>query len=827
MILMRNNSLLQKIVTAFCSALLFTACVTVKNPPAGKPFVYDNKITVNGNVAKDEKKQFTEELDNYWDDSLRVPKVQKFGFLYDIKSPPVFDTSNISRSTLAMQEYLKSRGFYYTAIKDTFSIDTSTHKGEEQLRTSVNIAIDLGKRITIDSIGFWVMDTTNGRTPDSTLQKITLKTANRTLIKKGKPYTKALVSAELDRLVEEYSKNGFYLITRDNIYAEADTLDERLLKLSLDPLEQAAIVDQAAQNRMEDPKWTIVIKQRSLPDSLNARLKQYYFGNNYYYPDTRNVYYNPDSIILNKSFKEKEYRSGTIRYNEDLFRFRPLREHTFTTRGMLYSDSLYYKSLNAFTQIGSWKEVDAKVYLRGDSLDVHYFLIPAPKQNFTVSLEGSNNTGGSITGGNLLGLATNFSYRNRNVWKQAIQSLTSFRAGVEFNLGNNLVDNNDFVQTQQFTVNHTYSIPRWIQIPPPIIPGLISDIWQLLSRKKDTSANSLLRRRFVNSFENKRTLISLAGSYTNRITFYQLRSLNFGLGYEGTKRAVTYQLKFPVPNVELYKVDTLAKLIELFKNNPFLRNSFRNGNVIGWSGSANAIFASRNNSHISHNIRFFAEESGTLVNLVVPSLGDKIFSYVKLEGEYRMVNKFGNHEGALRFFVGAALPKRGQVIPVFKQYSVGGPNSMRAWGIRQLGLGSSLASDTTTSGYTDRFGDFNIEMNLEYRFLLTTIAGIKVGSALYTDMGNIWNIRNDIKDETATFTLNRLGKDLAIGIGTGLRFDFNYFLFRFDFAYKLKDPARQYNGGWASLKNFEWTDTRKDGMQVKNFALQFGIGLPF
>ena len=152
---------------------------------------------------------------------------------------------------------------------------------------------------------------------------------------------------------------------------------------------------------------------------------------------------------------------------------------------------------------------------------------------------------------------------------------------------------------------------------------------------------------------------------------------------------------------------------------------------------------------------------------------------------------------------------------------------MRAWGLRQLGLGSSLASDTTTNGYTDRYGDLAIEGNLEYRFQLGIINGIKIGSAIYTDMGNIWNIRNQSNDPNSTFKLSTLGKDLAVGVGTGLRVDFNYFLIRVDMAYRVKDPDRLYNNGWMSVKNFEWTSTRQNGVEVHNYAVQLGIGLPF
>lgn len=157
---------------------------------------------------------------------------------------------------------------------------------------------------------------------------------------------------------------------------------------------------------------------------------------------------------------------------------------------------------------------------------------------------------------------------------------------------------------------------------------------------------------------------------------------------------------------------------------------------------------------------------------------------------------------------------------------------MRAWGLRQLGLGSSLLSDTS-SVFRDRFGDIQLEANLEFRFPITTIGGVKVNSAVFTDIGNIWNLKNNVSNPNSKLTLNRFYRDLAIAAGTGLRFDFNYFIVRFDFAYKVKDPARQSNNGWMSIRDFEWRNREfevKDGnntLKRNNFAIQLGIGLPF
>jgi outer membrane protein insertion porin family len=44
-------------------------------------------------VTKDEKKRLTEELDNYWDDSLKARTVQQFAIIYKTQNPPVFDSA--------------------------------------------------------------------------------------------------------------------------------------------------------------------------------------------------------------------------------------------------------------------------------------------------------------------------------------------------------------------------------------------------------------------------------------------------------------------------------------------------------------------------------------------------------------------------------------------------------------------------------------------------------------------------------------------------------------------------------------------------------------
>ena len=60
-----------------------------------------------------------------------------------------------------------------------------------------------------------------------------------------------------------------------------------------------------------------------------------------------------------------------------------------------------------------------------------------------------------------------------------------------------------------------------------------------------------------------------------------------------------------------------------------------------------------------------------------------------------------------------------QQLPFFKSFYAGGPYSMRAWQVRQLGIGSSAYFDTAKEAKgMDRFGDIQLEGNIEYRFNL-------------------------------------------------------------------------------------------------------------
>ncbi len=787
--------------------ILISSCTSVKNFQKDKPFVYNNKIVIKSDIKPDEKKRLLLDLNNYWDDSIQIRKKSSIGFFGDyliyfktIDPPAVYDTNNLIRSIRFMDNYLKTQGYYHAI----FTYDTINKFVHHQHRVTPVVTIDLGKNITIDSVGF--------NLSDSGLQKLAIQNTNSTLLKLGNPYTKQVISNELDRLTALYKRNGYYKFSRDDIYALVDTTDSKFLDLTTDPFELAKLLDDYAKSKKENPKWKITIKQRK--DTSGISSKQFYIGQVYYYPQA-GEFDLTDSTINKPWLHDHVFGNYHIRFDNEIIKINPLKHFTFLKSGDPYNQTDYYNTVNALNKLGPWKQLDAKFVLRGnDSLDLHISMVPDKKYGMENTAEVSKNTG-DLTAGSLLGLSYSLTFKNRNVWKQAVQSSTSFRVGLELN-----PDNTDkTLQTVFSTLTHTYSFPKMIG--------------EKTFRKFVRIIPTKFLRNNINSVINtndKRTLLSINGSYSDRFNLFRLRSAIGSFGYE-FKRDDKVWIYKPV-NVELYGLDKLAGLDSLIKQNPFLALSFNQGNVIGQSFSFSRNSISSKNHNRSHLLKIGVEESG-LYTILIKDLEDRVYRYGKIQVEFIESNKYRKSEFAYKLFGGFGFnysksTKIGDVLPFFKQFFAGGPNSMRAWGLRQLGQGSSLLYDTSHSSFRDRFGDIRLEANFEYRFQLYGGSFLKIGSALFTDIGNVWNYKTNVANPNSEFSLPNIIKDIAVDVGTGLRFDFGgYFLLRVDVAYKVKDPGREYNGGWVNLKSASLSEKRPNGVDVNNAAIQLGIGLPF
>ncbi len=141
------SGLIKSFLLIVLLVMLLASCTVVKNYPQDKPFVYSNKIIVDGIISKDEKKRLETELQAYWHDSLKVRSISQFGVRTVIKNPPVYDSTHINSSITFMNSYLNSQGYYNATFKDT----ADTVRAGNQLRTNLLMNVEVGRNLRIDS----------------------------------------------------------------------------------------------------------------------------------------------------------------------------------------------------------------------------------------------------------------------------------------------------------------------------------------------------------------------------------------------------------------------------------------------------------------------------------------------------------------------------------------------------------------------------------------------------------------------------------------------------------------------------------------------------
>ena len=198
--------------------------------------------------------------------------------------------------------------------------------------------------------------------------------------------------------------------------------------------------------------------------------------------------------------------------------------------------------------------------------------------------------------------------------------------------------------------------------------------------------------------------------------------------------------------------------------------------------------------------------------------------YLKSYFSYTYTKKYTNKTSfAYRLISGIAKPVGfSSSIPFVKQFYVGGPESMRGWLIRSIGPGGVIPESEANSFVQS--GDIHIEMNLEYRLPLFSLAGINYETAFFLDVGNVWLLYNDTDRPSAQLNWENFKKHNAVNSGIGLRIDFTYFILRLDAGIRLRYPYPTVEG--------QTTRYWKTPRQVFNFNtnkpnINLALGYPF
>jgi outer membrane protein assembly factor BamA len=169
---------------------------------------------------------------------------------------------------------------------------------------------------------------------------------------------------------------------------------------------------------------------------------------------------------------------------------------------------------------------------------------------------------------------------------------------------------------------------------------------------------------------------------------------------------------------------------------------------------------------------------------------------------------------AMHLGFGIAYPYgNSNILPYEKRYFSGGANSVRGWSVRSLGPGKYSGSNGAID-FINQTGDIKLDMNVEYRTYLFW----KLNGAIFVDGGNIWTIRNYEDQPGGQFRFDSFFKQIAFSYGLGLRFNFDYFILRFDFGMKAVNPV--YDDSKSHFPIIHPSLSR-------DLAFHFAVGLPF
>ncbi len=495
--------------------------------------------------------------------------------------------------------------------------------------------------------------------------------------------------------------------------------------------------------------------------------------------------------------EHKQYTIGKINYhaNGDFDKI-PLRksvleENTIIEAGKLYNTDELQKTYNRFGRLPIVKYTNIKFTERPDSniLDCNIGISTNKINSISFQPEGTNTAGD-------LGAAVSLTYENRNIFRGAETFSIKLRGAFEAITGLEGYQNQDYEE---------YSLEAKLLFPRFVVPFLSKKF-----KKQSTAMSELTvsynmqnrpefhRRVFTASWRYRWNDISGKKSYK-----FDLIDLNYiYMPWIST----TFKEEY------LDDVNNRNSILRYNYEDLFIMKlgfgmSFNNGDEaykINVETSGNFL------SGISHLLRSKRNEDNqyTLFNIAFAQ-------YVKGDFDYTKIIMFDrNNSLALHAGLGIAYPYgNSKILPFEKRYFSGGANSVRGWSVRGLGPGKFKGTNGAID-FINQTGDIKLDLNIELRSFLFW----KVYGAAFIDAGNIWTIRAYEEQPGGQFRFKDFYKQIAVAYGLGIRFNFDFFILRFDMGMKAINPAYNSNNEHYAIFHPDFS---------RDFAFHFAVGLPF
>ncbi len=768
------------------------------------------KITIKG-VDKD----FSDAAATYVDKEEQPNNVINLQFYYmfskngkrDIGEPPaLLDSNLVEFSRIQIEKFLQNKGYLKAKVRDSIVVKK---KKAELIFTATQGPLFKIRKIT-----------------DSILDK---KVQNLYRVNR-KRFSHVQPGGRFDADSLAYDRDEFYLIMKRNGYYD---FYRQYITFTYDSTFMSSVVDlnmiiNNPEGKSSHPIYKINNTLITIAPSSGRTGK--------HAKDSINT----DTIRVDSQFRYVDYSH----------KFKPhtVTDYIFQHKGELYDIDKQTLTTSRLSELNVFRNVPNPIYTKlpdsTNRLDTKIDIVPLKQMADRV--EGEFLFNGGRYGYNLANTFT-----HRDMFKQAAILQIKVNWSVLFDNGSD-VSNPNGIENQDLTIGGSLIYPRIISLfnIPSIgkygVPHTtFSTNYQYFYQK------SLVQRQsFINSIT-----YDFAASPTKTFSITPI-DVDFSRGTidTGAQKLLEKNGLFAYQQLIGRTVYTIGSQYS-FQYNAIKLNSF----------SSFTYF--RGSLDIGGNTLYLLSK---LLKTHQDSKGENYFAgypfsqYAKGEADLRIYKSLGGERQLIfRLNPGLGVPygNSAHADLIFeKEFYAGGANDMRAWLPRTLGPGqfnratyygppgqNGVASNGDSlrakNLYLDQIGEVKIISNLEYRYKLADdFFGSKLKGAVFVDAGNIWRLYAQPNGPAGVspndqFKFNNILQSSAMDIGTGLRFDLSFFVFRLDAAFKFKDP--QFNGSdqWVLIDHFNelfHSGSFKDAYKTANsgqgynfMQLNFGIGMPF
>ena len=594
---------------------------------------------------------------------------------------------------------------------------------------TVNYRVDAGTTYIIDTIIYNI--------PDQKIKDIVMLNQRNTLVKEGDNYSEDDLTKERERLDLLLKDNGYYDFSRQYIEWRADSSFQREKTVAL-----MLLIHNPAQRGYH---------KQFMVDSVN---------------------FTTDAGVASPGFRRQTstYREVKYQYFEDNYNRKILSQRLSILPGELYSRTNTFETQRNLANLDAFKFVNINYDTSGGRFIANIFTSPLQRY------EWSNEVGVNVTQG-YPGPFYSLNFKKRNIFKGLENFELNGRVGKEGVAA--LSDEFDIYTSTEAGANASLVFPQFI--------------WPL---REPTQIR-------VGKY-NPKTRLSLGYTYSKRPE-YKRTSTTLSNTYTWQNRKTT-QFSFAMTNISLINssIDTVFRDVLDSLEDLGNYNLVRSFNPSFVSSMIFNIIWNRNYGTYDRNavfIRAQVESGGTSLNFfdttLVTDRGLQYFKYLRFIFDFRRIHVLTKWATlAYRINTGVAYSYgKNAALPYEKFFFAGGSNSVRAWRPRRLGLGSAppaLATEPDEDGtFNYRFekpGEILLEGSIELR---SKLIGFLDG-AIFIDAGNVWAFRNNRTaiEGNAQFKPNSFYKELGVGTGFGLRFDFTFLILRLDVGIKAYDPAQ-------------------------------------